>query len=143
MIKFIQKQLNKDGFTLVELIIVIAVMAILASIVVPRMAGITTSFKEKADERVCEQLARAIEVKVQIGALPAVTTFTDLTLAQVGETTAIEPKSVSTNTFKFAYDADDVYVYVDAPTTAALADSTAFDDFTGIKYTKEHGGEIE
>lgn len=67
MLKFIKKQMNKDGFTLVELIIVIAVMAILAAIVVPKMAGITESFKIKADERVGDSIAREIEAKILTG----------------------------------------------------------------------------
>lgn len=69
MIKTIQKNMNKKGFTLVELIIVIAVMAILAAIVVPRMSGITQSFREKADLRSCETLARELELKIQLGEL--------------------------------------------------------------------------
>jgi len=59
--------MNKKGFTLVELIIVIAVMAILAAIVIPRMSGITQSFRVNADIRSCETLAREIELKIQLG----------------------------------------------------------------------------
>ena len=70
MIKMIQKNMNKKGFTLVELIIVIAVMAILAAIVVPRMSGITETFKERADERTCDTIAREIEVMLQLGNAP-------------------------------------------------------------------------
>ncbi len=73
--------LNKKGFTLVELIIVIAVMAILAAIVIPRMSGITTTFKEKADERVAAQIAREVQVMIQTGVITdtAATTADDVT----------------------------------------------------------------
>lgn len=135
---FIQKKMNKKGFTLVELIIVIAVMAILAAIVIPRMGGITQSFKVKADERVAEQLARSIETQVQIGSLSA-STWTDLSFAQINEA-VLTPKSISGHTFRFAIDSTNVYVYVN---NADLADAAAFNSFTGVKYTKTHGGKIQ
>lgn len=69
--KFIQKQLNKDGFTLVELIIVLAVMAIIAAIVIPRMSGITDTFRQRADQRECDNFARELELRVQLGTLTA------------------------------------------------------------------------
>ncbi len=82
---------NKKGFTLVELIIVIAVMAVLAAIVVPRMAGISDTFKYKGDKETCGMYARVLEAKVQLGDL----TLTDssdtksgqIDNASVGETT--------------------------------------------------------
>jgi len=67
MIKMIQKNMNKKGFTLVELIIVIAVMAILAAIVIPRMTGITAIFRENADERSCETIGRELIIRIQTG----------------------------------------------------------------------------
>ncbi|MCH4888799.1 prepilin-type N-terminal cleavage/methylation domain-containing protein [Acidaminobacter sp. JC074] len=69
MIKKIQKNMNKKGFTLVELIIVLAVMAILAAIVIPRMSGVTDSFKIRSDERVAASIAREIQVMVQTGVI--------------------------------------------------------------------------
>ena len=39
---------NKKGFTIVELVIVIAVIAILAAVLIPTFSGIVTKAKENA-----------------------------------------------------------------------------------------------
>ena len=42
------KKTNKKGFTIVELVIVIAVIAILSAVLIPTFAGVTTSAKKNA-----------------------------------------------------------------------------------------------
>jgi len=113
----IQKNMNKKGFTLVELIIVLAVMAILAAIVVPRMTGITNIFRVNADTRSCETLARELEIRIQSGALASPST----SLADVSG--VITDGSVDTprtgGTFQYIFDADG------ADGTADTADDNA------------------
>ncbi len=48
------KRNNKKGFTIVELVIVIAVIAILSAVLIPTFGGIT----EKANNSAAQQLAR-------------------------------------------------------------------------------------
>jgi type IV pilus assembly protein PilA len=49
MREMIQKRIgNKKGFTLIELIVVIAIIAILAAVLVPRFAGFTDDARHKA-----------------------------------------------------------------------------------------------
>ena len=50
------KKLNKKGFTIVELVIVIAVIAILAAVLIPTFSGVV----EKANKSAAEQRAQAI-----------------------------------------------------------------------------------
>ncbi len=58
---------SKKGFTLVELLVVIAVLGIMAGIGLNSMSGITQIFKVRADERTCDQIARVLQVKIQSG----------------------------------------------------------------------------
>lgn len=48
---------KSDGFTLVELIVVVAILGIIAAIAVPRLTG----FKSMAEERVCDANRETVE----------------------------------------------------------------------------------
>lgn len=97
MLKNIQKLKNKKGFTLVELIIVIAVMAILAAIVVPNIGSITDSFKKRADERSMASLLKEYEIKIQLGDISDAADISATTIA------GITPQT--DGNFQYAYDA--------------------------------------
>ena len=51
---------NKKGFTIVELVIVIAVIAILAAVLIPTIAGLVKKANISADKVVANQLNKAI-----------------------------------------------------------------------------------
>ncbi|MEG0307761.1 MAG: prepilin-type N-terminal cleavage/methylation domain-containing protein [Clostridium sp.] len=51
---------KKKGFTLIELIIVLAVMAIIALIAIPNFAAVRENSKVKADKQSCETIERTI-----------------------------------------------------------------------------------
>ncbi|WZL71465.1 type II secretion system protein [Clostridiaceae bacterium 35-E11] len=63
MIKKINKMLrNKKGFTLVELIVVIAVLGILAGIAVPKYSGMRAKAHQVADEQAIVAMNKAIQL---------------------------------------------------------------------------------
>ena len=61
------KKMNKKGFTLVEMLVVIAIIAILVAILIPTVTGATTKAKEAADVANIRSAVAEYEVKVLSG----------------------------------------------------------------------------
>ncbi len=62
MLKIIRKQMNKKGFTLIELVVVIAILAILAAIAVPQLLGFQDRAREQADKQTAVQIRNALSL---------------------------------------------------------------------------------
>ncbi len=58
---------KKKGFTLVELLVVIAVLGIMAGIGLNSMSGITDIFRKRADDKTLDQVARTIQIRLMAG----------------------------------------------------------------------------
>lgn len=60
MKNLLSKKTKKKGFTLIELIIVLAIMAIIAAIAIPSFAAVRNNSRKKADIQSCETIKRTI-----------------------------------------------------------------------------------
>lgn len=93
MFKLLNKKKNNKGFTLVELVIVIAILAILVGLLAPQYTKYVEKSRKSADVNNMEELVKAVEVYVIDNAtkdpLPAQTKVTlklDKDGVKVGDT---------------------------------------------------------
>lgn len=64
MIAFIQKLKNKKGFTLVELIVVIAIIAILTAVLIPVIGNYTADANKAADEQTKKEIETSVGIEL-------------------------------------------------------------------------------
>lgn len=120
------KKLNNKGFSLVELIIVIAIMAVLIGILAPQFLRYVEKSRIQKDETAIEELRKACEV------------------ALANEKVA---KSVGAETFPYKISIDTAGVYtignadLSAEVLATIGDTTL--NFTSNLYTGTTGAEVE
>ena len=92
MFKLLNKKKNNKGFTLVELVIVIAILAILVGILAPQYTKYVEKSRKSADVNNMDEIIRALEVYyVDQGAdsnLSAATTVT-ITMSKDNKTTVV------------------------------------------------------
>lgn len=149
MFKFIRKKMNKKGFTLVELLVVIAVLGIIAGIAIPRMSGVTDSFKLKADKQTAANLARQTQIRIQMGVITlptedgkeAIIITTDegkkTPATWFGEIFDTNTQSVKDGFFVIVVDKDNIIVYAGSERDTKPTVTTA-----NTLTTMVHGGAI-
>ena len=65
------KQTKKRGFTIVELVIVIAVIAILAAVLIPTFAGLIQKANESVDMQIVNQMNTVLQADEIVAGKPA------------------------------------------------------------------------
>lgn len=101
---------KKKGFTLVEVIIVLAIIAIIAAIAIPNLTQVRKDSKRKADVQTCETIKRTVETLIvdetikygtaaaadnkititcPVSGTPTITLSGDMTAANTANTTLI------------------------------------------------------
>lgn len=90
-----RKNGKKKGFSLIELIIVLAVMAIIAMIAIPNFSAVRDNSKDKADTQSCETIKRTVLMLVADETVTGSGTLTvsfnsDKSIATVAEATGTD-----------------------------------------------------
>lgn len=134
---------DADGFTLIEVIVVIAVVSILASMAVPFVAKILDQSREEATRKQMEEIHRAILGDPKgptagylgdMGGLPANLTLLNTQGAQPGSTTVAPPTGLGI----VRYGWPGQYVKVGFSPTAYLVDGWG----TNLAYNNPGAGQI-
>ncbi len=117
-----QKKMNNKGFSIVELIIVIAIMAVLVGVLAPTYLGYVEKSRKSTDVQNAQELATSIGVKAAVADASTglvTTTKTEITasnIATISNLTSVPAIKVkpASGTYKwfYEYNGTEVKIYI-------------------------------
>jgi type IV pilus assembly protein PilA len=134
MLKMIRKQMNKKGFTLIELVVVIAILAILAAIAVPQLLGFQDRAREQADKQTAVQIRNALSLLNANGEI-VLSDGGTYTVAVAGTVTVV---GIALNTDPVGADGVGVQALVEE-----LTDTIAVEGTSALIIEVQEDGEVE
>lgn len=73
------REKKKKGFTLIELTVVLAIMAIIITVIAPNFSSVKEGAKKKVDEQNCAAIERSVEMLLAEDAIDSSTTSIKIT----------------------------------------------------------------
>lgn len=132
------KKLNKKGFSLVELIIVIAIMAVLIGVLAPTYLGQVTKSKKSTDLQNAQTIATAIAVAAaEADDASAYKTASITTYKLVSTLSGIDAPSVQLDTgnkFYYSYDGKNIHIAIAGDTAPTSHDSDVYPEKKNSDY---------
>jgi len=120
---------KKKGFTLIELIIVLAVMAIIALIAIPNFTAVRENSKVKADAQSCEMIERTI---LMLAADETIKGTGSITFTPKTALVAANVTGITTDLTKI----DEALAKVEVPQSKTKKQASGTDAATEVKGTK-------
>lgn len=126
---------SSHGFSLIELVIVIAIIAILAAVAIPRLGGFSNTAKESADKKSADIVANAAKLYYMAD---STRTDADLTVPNLDTAQLLDDRDVLLHSAKYGGTSTGVVISADQITllsngTVTVTIGTSPNDYTVTK----------